>query len=203
MKESSGKSGKRIQPLVIGLVVFLGCLIFLASFKRGPFFNGQEDTGRGSSRLSGFAPDTGSSGRYKIMDRDYREMAVSFMMSSLYARPLEIVDLQGTAAYLAENLGLDEKELIRDFKAERGFVWLARRLPESSSAAILKKSLPGVYVVKEAQRFYPGGRSGAHVVGFIEEGNGLAGIESVYDDVLGGSFGLGNSDKEKQRGICS
>ncbi|MEN8142289.1 MAG: penicillin-binding transpeptidase domain-containing protein [Thermodesulfobacteriota bacterium] len=200
MKESPEKSGKRILPLVIGLVIFFVCLLFLAPLIRGSFFKGRAEKGSVMGRLSGFEPGKDNSGRYKIMDRGYREMAVSFMMNSLYARPLEIDDLPGTAAYLAANLGLDEKELIRDLRAERGFVWLGRRLPESSSAAILKKSLKGVYAVKEAQRYYPGGTSGAHLVGFIEEGNGLAGVESFYDTMLGGGFGLGNGGKERQRG---
>ena len=77
MKESSGKSGKRLLPLAIGLALFLGCLLLLAPFKRGSFFNDYKNTGGEGARFTAFTPGKETSVRYKILDRGYREMAVS------------------------------------------------------------------------------------------------------------------------------
>jgi cell division protein FtsI (penicillin-binding protein 3) len=185
MKEPARKTGMKKPAILLVAVVVTGCLVFLAPSTRGYFFKGQPSDTESGQRLAKVVPGQSGSGRHRILDRRYGDLAVSFMMNSLYARPLEIVDLQSTARILAADLGLEEKALVRDLRSERGFVWLGRRLPKSGTAEILKKKIGGVYAVEEAQRFYPAGRSGAHVLGFIEDDTGLAGVEFKYDTTLG------------------
>ncbi|MDP3564636.1 MAG: PASTA domain-containing protein, partial [Methanoregula sp.] len=50
--------------------------------------------------------------------------------------------------------------------------------------AIRSKRLSGVYLQKEEKRFYPNGSQAAHLIGYAENGIGLAGIESYYDRLL-------------------
>jgi cell division protein FtsI (penicillin-binding protein 3) len=189
MKEPAGKTGKKIPAILLGALIFTGCLTFLAPSIRGYFFKGPGGESESSQRLAGSVPGKSAGGRYRIFDRRYGDLAISFKMNSLYARPLEIIDLQSTARILAEDLDLEEKRLVRDLRSERSFVWLGRRLPKSGTAKIMEKKIGGIYSVEEPQRFYPGGRSAAHVLGFIENDAGLAGIEFEYDAILGGGQG--------------
>ncbi|MCK4838615.1 MAG: PASTA domain-containing protein, partial [Desulfobulbaceae bacterium] len=92
------------------------------------------------------------------------------------------------------------KKLARELKSERSFVWLGRRLPESRADAILKKGGRGIYAVQEAQRFYPDRRDTAHVVGFLEENNGLAGLEFYYDHLLRRGSGGMAAENENMEG---
>ena len=49
---------------------------------------------------------------------------------------------------------------------------------------------PGVHTRKEPKRFYPNGSLAAHVLGFVGlDGTGLAGIEQVYNEKIGGEPG--------------
>jgi cell division protein FtsI (penicillin-binding protein 3) len=182
---------KKTSSKVPAAILILGVLAILALSTRGGLSNEQVD-GHGVAHPLGDAAGHGN-----ILDRGHRELAVSFMMKSLYARPLEIIDIEQTAGRLASDLGLDAKKLVRELKSERSFVWLGRRLPESRADAILKKGGKGIYAVKEAQRFYPAHRSAAHVVGFMEENNGLAGVEFSYDHILRrGSGGMAAESKD-------
>lgn len=123
-------------------------------------------------------------GHRKILDRHYREMAVSFRMKSLYALPLEIPDIDATAVLLAEDLELDGETLAYELKSERSFFWLARLIPAARADAILKRAGRGIYAREEDRRFYPAQSSASHVLGFIEKNRGLAGVEFYYDHIL-------------------
>ncbi len=124
--------------------------------------------------------------RKNIYDRNYKGLAVSFMLSSIYARPLEIEQPEQAAAQLAGLLKLDEKEVLTALKSERSFVWLGRQVAPHVASKIADLNLKGVYHIDEVQRFYPNYQSAAQVVGFMKDDQGLAGIEAYYDNVLRG-----------------
>jgi len=125
-------------------------------------------------------------GRYNIYDRNFKELAVSFKLASIYARPLEIKEPEQAAARLAGVLKLDEKEFVSDLKSERNFVWLGRRIPADTAAGVIDLDLPGVSVVEELYRYYPNHRTASHVIGFVNDEQGLAGTEFHYDNILRG-----------------
>ena len=129
--------------------------------------------------------------RKNIYDRNYKELAVSFKLSSVYARPLEIQNLDRAVEKLAPLLDLNIKELSRILKAERSFVWLGRHLVPSRAQKIKGFDMQGVYMMDEAQRFYPNHKTAAHVIGFVKDEQGLAGIESFYNEELKGESALG------------
>lgn len=124
--------------------------------------------------------------RKNIYDRNYKGLAVSFTLSSIYARPLEIEQPEQAAAQLAGLLRLDEKEVLTALKSERSFVWLGRQVAPNVAGKIADLNLKGVYHIDEVQRFYPNYQSAAQVVGFMKDDQGLAGIEAYYDNVLRG-----------------
>lgn len=122
--------------------------------------------------------------RRVIYDRNFNELAVSFRLSSIYARPLEIAAPEEVAASLAGILKLDRDELLASFKSERSFVWVARQASKEAVAQVAEGHLPGVYVIHRAYRYYPHHEAAAHAVGFVKDDQGLAGIEAHYDTLL-------------------
>ncbi|HIJ79354.1 MAG: PASTA domain-containing protein [Desulfobulbaceae bacterium] len=124
--------------------------------------------------------------RKNIFDRNFRELAVSFRRSSIYARPLELDNPEAVAGQVSKILAVDEKTVLADLKGERSFVWLGRDIPNDQAEQIVNLNQRGVYRLVQAHRFYPWGQVGAHVVGFLKDEQGLAGVESVYDPVLRG-----------------
>lgn len=196
MRNSSSRARRKTLPRFHPVVVAVGIMVVMALFSLGNFSEYQPNIQAGEQNANVVKQVDAGSGHLNIVDHGYRELAVSFMMKSIYARPLEIPDIDKTAGILAADLGLDEKKLIHELKAERSFFWLGRKLSEGRADAILKRMLPGVYAVEETQRFYPARRRGAHVVGFIEENSGLDGVEFYYDHLL--RRGIGGKDVESQ-----
>lgn len=139
-----------------------------------------------------FSADTmpGKSGirRSNIHDRNFDILALSLQLNSLYARPLEIVDPEGTAVELARLLNLDREQLLESFRRERGVVWLTRQAGKEVVDMVLAGNLPGIHVMPRFHRYYPQQTGAAHVVGFVRDEQGLAGIELAYDDILRGGI---------------
>jgi cell division protein FtsI (penicillin-binding protein 3) len=70
------------------------------------------------------------------------------------------------------------------------FVYIARRVDDGVAARVKAMRLPGVSFYDEPRRDYPAGSVAAPVLGLVgTDGNGLAGIESRYDNILAGKPG--------------
>jgi len=134
--------------------------------------------------------------RKNIYDVNLKELALSFLISSVYVKPLELHRDQGAIAKLSDFLGIKEGELSRKVASEKSFVWVARNVAEDRAAKIRNLQLSGVYLIKEEVRLYPNGRHGGYVIGFAKGEQGLAGIETQYDNVLMGSSEAGGDNLE-------
>jgi len=184
MKEASGKK----NLLIILPIAFLAGGLLIVFFTVGDnLFRGSQASAKDGLQTVGLYRQGKGSLRNKILDRNYSELAVSFRLKSVCVRPLEIENPVQTADFLAGSLDLDKKGLLRDLKSERGVVWLRRGMLEARLVEIQRRNIRGVYIVNEDQRYYPLGRNGAHVIGFLKDGHGLAGIEAFYDRKLRGT----------------
>ncbi len=119
--------------------------------------------------------------RGTIYDRNLKQIAVTLDRVSVYARKQELKSILATVKVLGEILSLDEKELQQQLESTALRVWLAEDISLEQEIAIKSKRLSGVYLQKEAKRFYPNGTQAAHLIGFAENGIGLAGSELYYD----------------------
>lgn len=121
--------------------------------------------------------------RPDIVDRNGQLLATDLNMVSLYADPRRIVDADEVVEKLAAILpNLDWSETHRKLSLNSGFQWLRRQLTPKQQADILALGLPGIGFRPEKRRFYPGGRSAAHIVGHVNIDNlGLAGMERYLD----------------------
>lgn len=125
--------------------------------------------------------------RGTIYDRNLKQIALNLDRVSVYARPREIGSIPETIKVLGEILSLDEKKLQEQLESGLLRVWLAEDVSQEQEIAIKSKRLSGLYLQKEAKRHYPNGTQAAHLIGYAENGIGLAGVEYYYDRLLAGS----------------
>ena len=132
--------------------------------------------------------------RGMITDRNGEQLAVSVPARAVWAQPQTIANkgaLADTRRWhaLAEVLGQNVDELIAKVSnSERKFVYLQRQVSPAMATFVDKLDIPGVYLVNESRRYYPGGEVSAHVIGFTDvDDNGIEGIEKLYNDWLSGT----------------
>ena len=148
-------------------------------------------------------PQTIAAQRGRILDRNYKTLAVSVGADAVYALPESIRDVVGTARQLAPYLSVSEEELRKLLSSKSTSVWLARGLTVETAEAIRKLGLPGIRIVQRPQRYYPQGSLAAHVVGIAGTDNqGLEGIEYFYEEILRGRPGQQATERDAaQRSI--
>jgi cell division protein FtsI (penicillin-binding protein 3) len=126
--------------------------------------------------------------RGAILDRKGNELAVSVEVDSVHANPKQVTDPEKTASAIAGVLQIDKEDIQRRLKSGRSFEWVERKISSKEAEQIKALKLPGIYFVKENQRFYPNGALAAHVVGFVGiDSRGLEGVEVQYDGQLNGN----------------
>jgi cell division protein FtsI (penicillin-binding protein 3) len=126
--------------------------------------------------------------RGAIFDRNLKQLAVTLDRVSVYARTQEIRSVAQTVEILGAILSLDEKELRQNLESTNLRVWVAENISLEQEIAVKSKRLPGIYLQREEKRFYPHGPVAAHILGYAENGIGLAGVEHYYDKVLAGGM---------------
>lgn len=136
-------------------------------------------------RVVPLAPQRGT-----IYDRNGEELAVSLESDSIYVEPPRLADSAQAARELAQALGLKAADLQKKFTAQRGFVWVKRRVTPAESDRVKALGLAGVGFIKEHKRYYPNSEIGAQLVGFTGvDPKGLEGVELSYDNDLLGDGG--------------
>jgi cell division protein FtsI (penicillin-binding protein 3) len=133
-----------------------------------------------------------------LYDRNLHELAMTVLVDSVYAVPIEMGDSRASeAAILAKvvhNDPLDrfttEQQIAARFNASKNFAWVARKLDPETANRVKELNLKGVYLQKEFKRFYPNGDLAAHVLGYVgTDDDGLGGLEREFDDELHGTPG--------------
>jgi cell division protein FtsI/penicillin-binding protein 2 len=125
-----------------------------------------------------------------IFDRGGQALALSVDLQTIYADPLNVANAKKEAAKLAPVLGMTRSDLVAKLSAPDQFEYLARKAEPRVSRRVKKLNLPGIYMRREAKRYYPGGRLASQVLGFAGvDGDGLAGTELQYENILEGTPG--------------
>ncbi len=135
--------------------------------------------------------------RGPVLDRMERELARTIDTTSVFVAPDEfnknearaMDEISCTADELSSVLNLDHKTLVNQIldarESGRRFLWVARRIAPDQAQTIETMDLAAVHTRKEPKRFYPNGSLAAHVLGFVGlDGNGLGGIEQVYNEKI-------------------
>ncbi|MCL5985914.1 MAG: penicillin-binding protein 2 [Actinobacteria bacterium] len=126
--------------------------------------------------------------RGAILDRDNEQVAISIEESTIYANPYLIVNPHDAAQELASITGIDVNELYERLSAkDKGFVYIARKVPSYISQTIMDLKIEGIYTIPEYKRYYPYQDMASQLIGFVGTDNvGLSGIELTYEKELHG-----------------
>lgn len=128
-----------------------------------------------------------------ILDRNGVILADNLTTTSLVLIPNQIKDKELTSTKLAEILGVSKEEMDKHVNKLTSIERVhpeGRRLSFEIADKINDLKLPGVYLVKEAKRYYPYNDLLSHVLGYVGIDNqGLSGLELEYNSYLTGENG--------------
>ena len=132
--------------------------------------------------------------RGRILDRNGEVLADNLTTASLVLIPSQIKDKELLTTKLSEILGVSysemEKHVYKKTSIERVHPE-GRRLSYEVASQISDLKMDGVYLMKEAKRYYPYGNLLSHSLGYVGIDNqGLSGLELKYDKYLTGEAGM-------------
>ena len=141
---------------------------------------------RGEARYSRVLEVPATRGR--ILDRRGEALAISTPVKSIWAIPEDVKATPAQFEQLARLLDSGPRELERRIaEASRDFVYLKRQIPPETAERVAALGIPGLYQQREFRRYYPGGETTAHMVGFTGvEDTGQEGIELAFQSSLAG-----------------
>lgn len=179
----------RIQiVLVIVAILFL---VIIAKVFYTQVFDYKKLNGYAANLWSRNLPIEGNRGI--IYDRNGEVLANNLTTTSLVLIPNQIEDEEETAEKLSQILGVTKEAMLEHVNKKSSMERVhpeGRRLDYETADKINDLKLPGVYLVKESKRNYPGGKSLSHTLGFVGIDNqGLSGLELMYDSYLTGEYG--------------
>ena len=131
--------------------------------------------------------------RGKILDRNGNVLADNITSTTLYVIPSQIKDYEETARIISETINANYDDIYKHITKSVSIERIhpeGRRLKSDIADKIANYNLPGVYLIKESERYYPYDELLSHVLGYVGIDNqGLAGVELLYDKYLTGTNG--------------
>ena len=130
--------------------------------------------------------------RGKILDRNNELLAASTPVETIVVNLPDLTITLDQKKRLASLLEMHQKTLSKRLnKRGKHTIYLKRALSPKIAGKIMALKIPGIYTLKEYDRFYPGKEASAHVVGFTSiDGDGLEGIEMYANKILSGVPGF-------------
>jgi cell division protein FtsI (penicillin-binding protein 3) len=172
-----------LAALLAAFLVLAGRSAYLQSVKTGFL---QE---KGEARYARVLDIPATRGR--IVDRNGEALAISTPVKSIWAIPEDVEASPAQLRSLATLLAQDPREIEHRLSAsERDFVYLKRQIPPETAERVAALGIPGIHQQGEYRRYYPGGETMAHVIGFTGvDDAGQEGIELAHQAQLGGTPG--------------
>ena len=179
----------RIKTILIGIVFLFGLIVFKVFYIQVISYNKLNSKAKGVwSRNLPLEANRGN-----IYDVEGTLLAGNVTTTSLVLIPNQITDKKETAQKLAEILNIDEDSMYAHVSKKTSIERVhpeGRRLSYETADKINSLNIDGVYLVKEAKRYYPYETWLSHTLGYVGIDNqGLGGLELMYDDYLTGSNG--------------
>lgn len=133
------------------------------------------------------------SDRGLITDRNGIVLADNITTTSLVLIPNQIKNKESTAKSLSLVLNVSYEEMLKHVSKKTSIERVhpeGRRLSYEIADKINSLKLEGVYLIKEAKRYYPYDKFMSHTLGFVGIDNqGLSGLELMYNGYLTGEYG--------------
>jgi stage V sporulation protein D (sporulation-specific penicillin-binding protein) len=165
--------------------IIFGKVIYLQVFKYNKLKNGASDLWSRELPIEG---DRGI-----IYDRNLDPLATNLTTTSLVLIPNQIKNKELVSTKLSEILNVSKEEMDKHVYKKTSIERVhpeGRKLDFEISNKISDLKLDGVYLVKEAKRYYPYENNLSQVLGFVGIDNqGLSGLELNYNEYLTGKSG--------------
>jgi cell division protein FtsI (penicillin-binding protein 3) len=176
--------------LVLGVLVLIAVALVVRAVDLQLLDEGFLE-GQGDARFTRVAKLSAIRGG--IYDRNGEPLAASTPVDTVWACPPEVMRAADQIPRLAEALNRDKKWLTQVITSnlDREFVYLVRHMRPSDAQQVADLKIPGVYLLREYQRFYPAGEVTGHLLGFTKKYDdiGQEGLELAYDRWLGAQAG--------------
>lgn len=139
-----------------------------------------------------------SARRGTIYDRNGEVLASNIDATTIYVDPQEVDQPEGLAQVLEDVLGKTYDKSYEDYLAlvtkDNSFTYIQRKadvdLAEKLEKRLDDADIKGIHYIEDTKRVYPYEDTGSQVVGNIDvDGNGIAGLELKYDELVGGQDG--------------
>ncbi len=130
-----------------------------------------------------------STARGSIYDNQGRLLAGSTSVYTVAAIPPQLDDPDAVSKALAPVLEMEARRIYELITLDRSAVYIKRKVEPEVSEAVREMNIAGIIFFNEEKRYYPGDNIASQVLGFVGMDQGLAGIESYYEDYLSGSEG--------------
>jgi cell division protein FtsI (penicillin-binding protein 3) len=174
--------------LFVVLSLFAGRLVQLQGLDATTYASAAE---QGRLRQAVLPADRGT-----ITDRDGVALATTVTAVNITADQTLVSDPAAEARALAPVLRMDAATLQARLTGTKRFVYVAKEVTPATWRAVGELNLPdttglpGIFGQKTSKRIYPGGQTGANIVGFVgSDGTGLGGLEYSLDKILAGRDG--------------
>jgi cell division protein FtsI (penicillin-binding protein 3) len=182
----------RLVERRIGLLFAVFLLLFAIVLVRAVWLQGVRGAElRANARSQQTETVTVPGFRGRILDREGDPLAASEEAATVFATPYQVDDPSDTARRLAPLLDLPEDHIFDALSnRESGFEYLRRELDVVAAERVRKLDIHGIGLLPDSRRTYPQGELATQVIGTVgTENQGLTGLESHYEDLIGGSDG--------------
>lgn len=140
-----------------------------------------------------------------IFDRNGRELAVNISLKSVYIDPLlfkENRNWRRNLIRVSQLTRLPLSTLKQKLEQASRFFWVQRHIDDKLAQQLHDLKIPGINFIDESKRSYPNGALASDLLGFTNlDGEGIEGLEYVYDKLLTGQQGtlIGQRDAKGRK----
>lgn len=167
---------------MFGYLLLIGRVAFIEFFQSASL---QELAYEQQTRDRLITPKRGS-----ILDRNGEGIALTETVNAVSVIPVQVVEKEKTAQYLAEKLELEYEAVLEKVQQKVALVRIKAKVEPELAAEIREAAYPGVEVDEDVRRIYPYSELAAQVIGFVGKDNqGIIGLEAKYDELLEGEQG--------------
>lgn len=195
MKSSSLTGVRGVFVLIlVAVIAFGGCIVRIGYLT---LIKGEEYKEKAEAQQ--LSVSTISASRGTIFDVNMNVLAQSASVWLVYVNPSKVTEKNRSdvISILSDTLGVDAAEISRkiDENSSRGYLKIKGEVEYTEKKALSeivseKKLTDVIFVDPDTKRYYPNGSLASTILGFTgTDGNGLYGLENIYDDMLTGTNG--------------
>ena len=178
--------------LILFLIFALGAVIigrlFFIQVLQGDFYRAMA---QGMYSLEEEIPGQ----RGEIFFKNGEPLAINIEWPLVFASPREVELKDETAEKLAEIINIDKETILEDLEKDSLYAVIKKEIKEEEINRIREADLEGIYLGKEAGRYYPQEDFASQLTGFLDaDKKGQYGLEGYYDEILQASKKEGGND---------